>query len=58
MLEAARQGKVQVVFSQQQYDDKAVRLLAGALDAQIVEVDPYSVDVIGTMKQVAQALHG
>jgi zinc transport system substrate-binding protein len=58
LMEAARAGNVQVMFTQQQYNDKAVRLLAKAVGASVVEIDPYGQDLIATIRRVAEVMHG
>jgi zinc transport system substrate-binding protein len=58
LIQAVRAGQVRVMLSQKQYNDKAVRVLADAVGAEVVEMDPYAEDLIGTIREVAQVLHG
>lgn len=56
LLQEAKNAHVRAIFSQPQYSDKAARLIAGQIGAEVIVLDPYSEDYFATMKLIARLL--
>lgn len=55
ILRAAKNNRIQTIFTQYQYSNKAARLVAKELGAKIVDLDPYSEDYLNAMMKIAQS---
>ncbi|MFO8049328.1 MAG: zinc ABC transporter substrate-binding protein [Desulfosudaceae bacterium] len=55
-INLARENQVQVVFVQPQFDDKAARNIARAIDGVVVPLDPLAEDYITNMRDLAQKI--
>lgn len=53
LLEKARAANIKTIFSQKQYGEKAVRLIANELGAKVVMLDPYSDEYFVMMHDIA-----
>lgn len=56
LLKNAREANVKTIFTQKQYGEKAVRLMANELGAKIVVLDPYSDNYFVMMREIADRL--
>lgn len=56
LLTAARQSQVHFILTQPQYSDKAARLIAQQINAQLISVDPYSEKYDSTLRQIATVI--
>lgn len=56
LLDKARAEKIKTIFTQKQYGEKAVRLVANEIGAKIVVLDPYSDDYINMMHDLADKI--
>jgi zinc transport system substrate-binding protein len=55
LLNLVRQLKIQTIFIQLQYNNKAAKLVADALGAKLVVLDPYSEHYFTSMLEIAHA---
>lgn len=55
LLNLARQVNTQAIFIQMQYNNKAAKLVAEALGAHLIVLDPYSEFYVSTMLEIAHA---
>jgi zinc transport system substrate-binding protein len=55
LLNLARQLNARAIFIQMQYNNKAAKLVAEALGAHLIVLDPYSERYIATMLEIAHA---
>lgn len=55
LLNLARQLNTRAIFIQMQYNNKAAKLVADALRAHLIVLDPYSEHYISTMLEIAYA---
>ncbi|MFP4039149.1 MAG: metal ABC transporter solute-binding protein, Zn/Mn family [Desulfosudaceae bacterium] len=55
-INLARENQVQVVFVQPQFDDKAARNIARAIDGVVVPLDPLAEDYITNMRDLAKKI--
>lgn len=58
ILEQARAAHICTIFTQRQYGEKAVRLIANELKASVVMLDPYSDDYMQMMRDIADRIKG
>lgn len=56
LLQKAKAAHAQAIFTQPQYSDKAARLIAKEIGAQLISVDPYSEDYENTLRKIAQLI--
>lgn len=56
LLSEAKNSKVRAIFTQPQYSDKAARLIAKEIGAQVIIVDPYSENYIETLKMITRLI--
>lgn len=56
LLRDAKNSHVHAIFTQPQYSDKAARLIAKQIDAEVIELDPYDEDYFVTMKMIARLI--
>ncbi len=54
-LQLAREYQIKTIFIQPQYSNKGARLVADAIGADIVTLDPYSENYFKTMLEITQA---
>lgn len=55
MLQTAKHLNIEAIFIQPQYNNKAAKLVAEALNAKLVTLDPYSEAYFSTMLEIAKA---
>lgn len=56
VIERARAENVRIIFVQPQFDRKAARSVADALDGAVVPIDPLAKDVLQNLREMAQKL--
>jgi zinc transport system substrate-binding protein len=56
VIESARDEDIRIIFVQPQFDRKAARSVADALDAAVVPIDPLAKDVLRNLREMAQKL--
>lgn len=55
LMDLAKQSEFHTIFIQPQYGNKAAKLIAEAIGAKIVTLDPYSEDYFNSMRAIAKA---
>lgn len=55
LLRDARQYKIKTIFIQSQYSNKGARLVAEAIGARVMNLDPYAENVPTSLLEIAQA---
>jgi len=56
LIEQARNDKVQVIFVQPQFSDKAARTIAKAISGNVVALDPLARDYLANLKKMARQI--
>lgn len=56
LIEEARAADVRVIFTQPQFDSRSAKVISEAIDGKLIELNPLSRDVIGTVKRLGQSL--
>lgn len=56
LIEEARQRHIHTIFVQPQHSSKTAQVLANAIHAQLVEIDPLAEDFFSALKQLATTL--
>jgi len=58
LIKQARDADVKTIFVQPQFDQRAARQVAKAIDGNVVALDPLSEDYFATMRQAARLIAG
>jgi zinc transport system substrate-binding protein len=56
IIERARSNKIRAVFVQPQFDDSSARLIAEAIGAEVITLDPLKKDVLANLESIAEHL--
>ena len=56
LIEQARDDKVQIIFVQPQFSDKAARTIAQSVGGNVVALDPLARDYLANMQSIARQL--
>lgn len=58
LIKQARQTGARTVFVQPQFDQRAARQVAKAIDGQVVVIDPLAADYFSNMRRAARLIAG